>query len=506
VKWGAALSDTSGAPLSISTSARHSTARTVGFVLGVSVTTVGLAMLIPAAVSFLTGEPETAVGILGAAAISVAAGSLAAMTSGRPSSIGMKDGFAAVGLTWFALTAAGALPYLMTGTIPGLADAIFETASGFTTTGASILPDPSALPTGIALWRGLTQWLGGMGVIVLSVAILPVLGVGGVQLARAESPGVAPERITPRFRETAKRLWLLYAALTVVLIVLLAVGEMDVLEAVVHAFATVSTGGFGTEPTSVAGFSPYTQWVITLFMFLAGANFALHYRALRNPGVYASNAEFRLYSWITLGAVAIVAGGLLAELGIGRAFADATFTVVSILTTTGFATADFGAWRPALQVVIVGLMFFGGMAGSTSGSVKTYRIGILGKAARAELSRFLSPRRMTTVSFGGKTVPEPIVESVQSFFLFYMVIFMTGTFLLGFIDANISEELDLVTSASAVATALGNVGPGLGAVGPTSNFGELPDLGKWLLSGLMIVGRLELFPVLVLFTPTLWRR
>src|SRR5690606_15274112 len=199
VKWGAAMSDTSGAPLSISTSARHSTARTVGFVLGVSVTTVGLAMLIPAAVSFLTGEPETAVGILGAAAISVAAGSLAAMTSGRPSSIGMKDGFAAVGLTWFALTAAGALPYLMTGTIPGLADAIFETASGFTTTGASILPDPSALPTGIALWRGLTQWLGGMGVIVLSVAILPVLGVGGVQLARAESPGVAPERITPRF-------------------------------------------------------------------------------------------------------------------------------------------------------------------------------------------------------------------------------------------------------------------------------------------------------------------
>jgi trk system potassium uptake protein TrkH len=492
--------------LTTTSSTRRSMVRTVTFVLGFSVAATGVAMLVPAAVSFSIGETETAGGMLLAAGISIGLGSVAWLTAGRPREIGMKDGFAAVGLAWFALTAAGALPYLTTGTIPNLADAFFEAASGFSTTGASILADPSTLPVGVALWRGLTQFLGGMGVIVLSVAILPLLGVGGVQLARAESPGVAPERITPRFRETARRLWLLYAVLTVVLIFLLAIGDMDLLQATVHAFATVSTGGFGTEPTSVAGFSPYTKWVITLFMFLAGANFALHYKALRRPRAYTANPEFRLYLWITLGAVVIVAGGLVSEFGWDRAFADATFTVVSILTTTGFATTDFGAWRPALQVVVVALMFFGGMAGSTSGSVKTYRIGILGKAAGAELRYFLNRRRVTSVSFGGKRVPEPIVESVQSFFLFYMMIFMTGTFLLGFIDANVTEQLDLVTAASAVATSLGNVGPGLGAVGPTANFGGLADVGKWLLAGLMIVGRLEIFPVLVLFSPTLWRR
>jgi len=485
---------------------RRSTLRTIGFVVGFSVAATGAVMLVPAVVSFLVGEREAASGILAAAAISVAVGSAAGMMAGRPGEIGMKDGFAAVGLTWFALTAAGSLPYLLTGAIPDLADAVFETASGFTTTGASVLADPSTLPVGIALWRGFTQWLGGMGVIVLSVAILPLLGVGGVQLARAESPGVAPERITPRFRETAKRLWLLYAVLTAGLILLLAIGEMDLLQAVVHAFATMSTGGFSTEPTSIAGFGAYTQWVITLFMFTAGANFALHYKALRDPGVYAANREFRLYLWITLGGVVIVAGGLAAEFGLGDALADATFTVVSILTTTGFATADFAMWRPALQVVIVALMFFGGMAGSTSGAVKTYRIGILGKAGYADLQHFLNRRRVTNVSFGGRTVPAQIVESVQTFFLFYMMLFMTGTFLLAFIDANVSEQLDLVTAASAAATSIGNVGPGLGAVGPTANFGGLPDLGKWLLSGLMIVGRLEVFPVLVLFSPALWRR
>lgn len=486
--------------------ARRSMVRTIGSVVGFAVAAVGAVMLVPASVSLLVGETAISRQILAAAAISIGVGLAAWTTAGKPGQIGIKDGFAAVGLTWFALSAVGALPYLLTGSIPDVADAFFETASGFTTTGASVLSDPSTLPVGIALWRGFTQWLGGMGVIVLSVAVLPLLGVGGVQLARAESPGVAPDRITPRFRETAKRLWLLYAASTLVLTILLVVGEMDLLQAVVHAFATMSTGGFGTEPTSIAAFGHYTQWIITLFMFLAGVNFALHYRALRRPSVYTGSAEFRLYVWITVGAVMIVVGGLAADAGLGVAFADATFTVVSILTTTGFATADFAAWRPALQVVVVGLMFFGGMAGSTAGSVKTYRIGILGKAAFADLRRILQPRRVTSISFGGKTVPEPIVESIQSFFLFYMMLFMTGTFLLGFIDANLAEELDLVTSASAVATSLGNVGPGLGAVGPTSNFAALPDLGKWLLSGLMIVGRLEIFPVLLLFTPTVWRR
>ena len=373
-------------------------------------------------------------------------------------------------------------------------------------TGASIVASPGALPRGILFWRSLTQWLGGMGIIVLSIAILPLLGVGGVQLARAESPGPAPDRLTPRFQETAKRLWLLYAAITAVEVVLLALGDMDVFQAVNHAFTTMSTGGFGTEDTSITGFSAYTQWVITVFMIIAGASFALHFRALRHPVEYWRNAEFRLYALITIGAVVVMAGGLIQSQASDAPIRDAFFTSATLITTTGFATADFGAWIPALQILVIGLMFMGGMAGSTAGSVKVFRVAVLAKAALADLKRIIHPRGVFVTRFGETPVRDPIVESVQSFFLFYMFLFMTGTFALGFIDANATEGLDLVTAASAVAASLGNIGPGLGDVGPAGNFAGIPGLGKWLLSSLMIVGRLEVFPVLLLFTRQLWRR
>jgi len=346
-----------------------------------------------------------------------------------------------------------------------------------------------------------------MGVIVLGVAILPLLGTGGMQLARAESPGPTPDRLTPRFQGTAKRLWIIYAIITVIEMGFLSVGDMTGFQAVIHSLTTMSTGGFGTEATSIAGFSNYTKWVITFFMFVAGVSFALHFRAWSKPVEYWKNSEFRLYGLIIVGAIVIVAGGLLgADLEPITAIRDATFNTISLVTTTGFWSTDFGQWRPALQIMVVGLMFLGGMAGSTAGGMKTFRIGVLSKAAFADLRRLVHPRGIFVTRFGGKRVSDPVIEAVQSYFLFYMFLFMTSTFLLAFIDANLSEDLDLITATTAVAASIGNIGPGLGEVGPAGNYAGLPDLAKWLLSSLMIVGRLEIFPVLVLFTKDLWRR
>jgi trk system potassium uptake protein TrkH len=480
--------------------------KTVAFVLGSVLLFVGVAMTVAALISAGYSEYETAFWIAVSAGITTLVGFVTRRTVPRPETITVKQGFATVGLAWFVFSIFGALPYLLTGAIPSITDAVFETASGFTTTGASILPDPRLLPHGISFWRGLTQWLGGMGVIVLGVAILPLLGTGGMQLARAESPGPTTDRLTPRFQETAKRLWVVYLAFTLIQIALLAMGDMNGFQAVIHSMTTMSTGGFGTEPDSISGFSAYTQWVITLFMFAAGISFALHFRAWNKPLGYLRNAEFKLYAFITVLAVIIVTGGLLTDLGTTNAIRHGAFNTVSIITTTGFASADFATWRPALLIMLVGLMFLGGMAGSTAGGIKTFRIGVLSKAAYADLRRLVHPRGVFITHFGKQRVPEPVIEAVQSFFLFYMFMFMTATFGLAFIDANLAEGLDLVTATSAVASALGNIGPGLGEVGPAANYANLPALAKWLLASLMIVGRLEIFPVLVLFTRDLWRR
>ena len=480
--------------------------KTVAFVLGSVLLFVAVAMTAAAVVSAIFAEYRTAMWIAVSAGITGSAGYVTRRLVRRPKTITVKQGFATVGLAWFVFSIFGALPYLLTGSISGITDAVFETASGFTTTGASILPDPGVLPRGVAFWRAMTQWLGGMGVIVLGVAILPLLGTGGMQLARAESPGPTPDRLTPRFQETAKRLWLIYAVITLIEIVLLTMGDMSGFQAVIHSLTTMSTGGFGTEPDSISGFSAYTKWVITFFMFVAGVSFALHFRAWNRPVEYARNSEFRLYAFIVVAATVVVAGGLLADFSTSDAITDAAFNTVSLTTTTGYASSDFGLWRPALQIMVVGLMFLGGMAGSTAGGMKTFRIGVLSKAAYADLRRLVHPRGVFITHFGRQKVTEPVIEAVQSFFLFYMFLFMTATFGLAFIDANLSEGLDLVTATSAVAASLGNIGPGLGDVGPMANYAHLPQLAKWMLASLMIVGRLEIFPVLVLFTRDLWRR
>lgn len=485
------------------------------YIVGAVVGATGVAMLLAALTAVLYREWSDARGIAGAAVLAMVVGAAMWRGVGAPGELTTREGFAAVGLSWIGMSLVGSLPYLFTGAIPSVTDAVFETTSGFTTTGSSILADPAALGHGLLLWRSLTQWIGGMGIIVLSIAILPLLGVGGVELARAESPGPRPDRLTPRFRETAKRLWLVYVGLTVAEIVLLAVGDMSLFEAVAHSMTTMSTGGFGTRATSLTTFSPYTQWVVILFMFAAGSSFALHFRALRNPRVYGSSGEFRLYTGLAAGATVLILIGLLdggdvvfAQTGLEALVRDSIFTALTIVTTTGYATADFGQWVPGLQILIVGLMFMGGMAGSTAGGVKTFRVGVLTRSASSDLRRLVHPRGVFVTRFDGTLVPPDLVRNIQSFFLFYMFVFMTGTFLLSVIESRQlgTTGLDLVTSVSAVASALGNIGPGLGLVGPTENFAPIQGAGKWLLSGLMLVGRLEIFPLLLLFTPDLWRR
>ena len=474
-------------------------------IVGAVVGAIGVSMFLPALVSIIYAEWTTAGQIAGAAAVTTLTGAVLWRLFDRPGELSTREGFAAVGMAWIAIGLLGALPYLFTGTISNVTDAVFETASGFTTTGASIIPDPGVLPHGILFWRSFTQWIGGMGIIVLSIAILPLLGMGAVQLARAESPGPTPDRLTPRFKETAKRLWIVYAVMTVAQSALLWFGDMTLFEAVNHTFTTLSTGGFGTDVSSMNAFSAYSQWIVIVFMILAGMSFALHFRAIRSPAVYWKTPEVRVYlGIIAFAAVAMTIGtwgGPASEV-----IRDAMFTASSIITTTGFATANFGVWTPALQILIVGLMFVGGMAGSTAGSVKIYRHEILFEASRVDIRRLIHPRGVFVTRIGKTPVQDSLVEAVQAFFLLYMFAFMAGSFALAVISSIWGSDLDIVATVSAVASSLGNVGPGLDSVGPTGNYAGVPALGKWLLSGLMIVGRLEILPIVILFSRESWRR
>lgn len=468
---------------------------------------MGAAMLSASVVGLLYEEWSEAGQIAVAAGGVIAVGEFGRRVASTKGVLTTREGFAAVGLSWIAMSFAGTLPFLITGSLDGLTNAFFETASGLTTTGASVVPDPATLPFSVLWWRALTQWMGGMGIIVLSIAILPLLGTGGVQLARAESPGPNPDRLTPRFRETAKRLWFIYVALTALEATLLVLGDMSLFDAVTHSFTTMSTGGFGTKAASLDAFNAYSQWIVIVFMVIAGASFALHYRAIRNRDVlaYVRHPEFRLYVMILVVAAAFIVIGTWGT-DAANVIRDGLFTAVSLVTTTGFATADFGQWAAGLQVMVVGLMFVGGMAGSTAGSVKVYRLGVLYEGSKADLRRLIHPRGVFVTKLGDEPVPDRVAESVQSFFLLYMFLFMTGTLAFATLDSIAGTNFDLTTSVSAVASALGNVGPGLSEVGPTANYLAVPAAGKWLLSSLMIVGRLEVFPLVLLFTRELWRR
>jgi len=474
-------------------------------VVGAVVGAIGASMLISALVSAIYQEWSAALWILAAAALTTVIGFVLWRFFDRPGELSTREGFAAVALAWIAIGLVGALPYLFTGSITNVTDAVFETVGGFSTTGSSVIPDPALLPHGIQFWRSFTQWMGGMGIIVLSIAILPLLGMGAVQLARAESPGPTPDRLTPRFKETAKRLWIVYVALTAIEMILLWLGDMTFFEAVNHGFTTMSTGGYSTNAGSLNAFSNYSQWIVIIFMVLAGTSFAVHYRAIRKPGVYWKTTEVRVYLGVTAAAAVVMMIGTWGG-SVHDTIRDAIFTSASMITTTGYGTADFGLWKPALQIMIVGLMFVGGMAGSTAGSVKIYRHEVLYEASRVDIRRLIHPRGVFVARIGKSPLKDDLVEAVQTFFLLYMFAFMTGSFALAVIASIWGPDMDIVSTVSAVASSLGNVGPGLGSVGPTSNYLEVPMLGKWLLAGLMIVGRLEILPILILFNRESWRR
>lgn len=474
-------------------------------VVGAVVGAVGASMLLSALVSAIYQEWSAALWIAAASAVTTVIGLVLWRLFDRPGELSTREGFAAVALAWIAIGLVGALPYLFTGSITNVTDAVFETVGGFSTTGSSVIPDPGLLPHGIQFWRSFTQWMGGMGIIVLSIAILPLLGMGAVQLARAESPGPTPDRLTPRFKETAKRLWIVYVALTAIEMVLLWFGDMTLFEAINHGFTTMSTGGYSTNAGSLSAFSNYSQWIVIVFMVLAGTSFAVHYRALRKPDVYWKTTEVRVYlGVIAAGAIVMIVGTWGGS--VHDTIRDAIFTSASMITTTGYGTADFGLWKPALQIMIVGLMFVGGMAGSTAGSVKIYRHEVLYEASRVDIRRLIHPRGIFVARIGRSPLKDDLVEAVQTFFLLYMFAFMTGSFALAVISSIWGPNMDIVSTVSAVASSLGNVGPGLGSVGPTGNYLEVPMLGKWLLAGLMIVGRLEILPILILFNRESWRR
>ena len=419
--------------------------------------------------------------------------------------IGVKDGFLVVSLSWIFASLIGALPFYLGGTVPTFAGAFFESASGFTTTGASVLSDIEAVPRGILFWRSLTHWLGGMGIIVLSLAILPFLGVGGMELFKAEVPGPIPEKITPRIQQTALYLWGVYAFLTVAETVLLLLGGMNFFESLTHTFGTVATGGFSPLNRSVGQYgSAYFDWVITVFMFLSGINFVLHYRLLRGHfRPLARDDEFRTYLWIVLFCIAVISADLLFRGNydsIAEALRYSAFQVVSIITTTGFATADFELWPSFTKLILLLLMFAGACAGSTGGGMKILRLLILSRHTRAELKRVLHPHAVMSVKVGGKVIDNRMQSSVTSFLILYVAVFIAGVFFMT------SLGMDMESAMSGVAASLGNVGPGLGSLGPMDNYGAVPEAGKWIFSLLMLMGRLELYTVILLFFPGTWRK
>jgi len=408
------------------------------------------------------------------------------------------------------------LPYVMTKAIPDFTNAFFETMSGYTTTGASILNDIESIPKGVLFWRSLTHWIGGMGIIVLAIAILPLLGIGGMQLFAAESPGPSADKLKPRITDTAKRLWLIYVSYTAAETLLLMLAGMDFFDAINHAFSTLSTGGFSTKNASMAYWNdnPMIQYIIILFMFLAGSNFVMSYFAFKGRVQRVlQDDEFKWYFYF-VAAFTIISSLIVyfqADVSLSSidhpmiwgegesAFRHSLFQVLTVITTTGFVSADFTMWTPFLTIFYFGMFFLGGCAGSTAGGVKVMRHIIMIRNGLIEFKRTLHPNAILPVRFNKKSINSGIVFNIQGFFILYMLSFIIGAVVLAALG------LDFETAIGGAASSLGNIGPAFGALSPVNNFDLLPDFGKWWCSFLMLIGRLELFTVLIILTPFFWR-
>ncbi|MFP8488072.1 TrkH family potassium uptake protein [Gracilimonas sp. Q87] len=483
-------------------------------VLGAFIFFMGFALLTPAIIDLVYGQ-NTWHSFLISAGIAFTVGGTLWYFFKPDHELRIREGFLIVSLTWFTLSIVGALPFVISGVLPSFTDAVFETMSGLTTTGSTILggtttdgfsnPLIEDIPKSFLFWRSLAHWLGGMGIIVLSLAILPLLGIGGMQLFQAESPGPTADKLTPRVQETAKLLWVVYLAFTAAEFLLLwAHPAMDWFEAINHAFSTLATGGFSTKNGSIETFnSAYIDWVIIIFMYIAGVNFAMHFRLFRgDTESFFSNREIRFYTLIIGIGVVIVSGSLwlVDNYDILEALRYGAFQVLAIVTTTGFGTDDYELWNSIGAFFLFLLFFTGGCAGSTGGGIKMMRWMVLIRNTGREIKQIMHPKAILPVRIGDQTISQNIQRTVLSFFILYIFIFATGAFIISLFG------YDIMSSIGASIAAIGNIGPGWGDFGPTDNFAGLPYAAKWVLIMLMMVGRLEIFTVLIIFSPAFWRQ
>lgn len=460
-------------------------------------------LLLPAIVGVIYGERQTWLAFLISAAISLVLGLLPKyFLKPRTHVIYAKEGFIIVAFTWIMLSLVGAVPLVLAGAVTSYADAFFEIVSGFTTTGASVIPDVEALTRGVLFWRSFTHWVGGMGIIVFVMAILPNVSERPIHILRAEIPGPTVGKLVPRIKDTALILYLIYIGMTVIETIMLLFGGMSFFESLLHAFGTAGTGGFGIKRDSIAGYSPYIQWVITVFMVLFGVNFNLYYLALlRKFKAVVTSTELWAYLGIIISSVAVISWNIRhLFVGAEETVRAAAFQVSSIISTTGYATTDFNLWPNLSKNILLILMFIGGCAGSTAGGIKVSRIVLLFKLISNEVKRMLHPRSVSSLRFEGKTVDGHTRKGVSNYFLIYFVCLIAIFLALSF------EPFDFETNFTAVVTCFNNVGPGFGAVGPTGGFGDYSAFAKIVLSFAMLLGRLEIFPIIIALAPVSWAR
>lgn len=429
---------------------------------------------------------------------------LAILGKGGNRQLTRRDGYVLVSTAWVSFSLFGMLPFYIGGYIPNVTDAFFETMSGFTSTGATILNNIDALPYGILFWRSMTQWIGGLGIIMFTIAILPIFGVSGLQVFAAEASGPTHDKVHPRIGITARWIWSIYTGITALLVLLLMMGGMSWFDSVCHAFATTGTGGFSTKQASVAYYnSPYIEYVISIFMFISGINFTLLLLFVnRKFKKIISNAELKFYFGSVVFFTTLIAVGLYytSPMGAEESFRKSLFQVISLHTSTGFATDDYMTWKPVLWGLLTIIMVMGACAGSTTGGLKCIRMVILTKVSRNEFKHIIHPNAVLPVRINKQVIPPTIVSTVLAFCFLYIIIIIVSVFLMSAMGIGYSESIGCVISS------IGNMGPGLGICGPAYSWSELPDLAKWLLAFLMLLGRLELFTVLLLFTPKFWQR
>ena len=472
----------------------------------------GLSMLIPTVISWSFSEPDLS-GHLQSMIICIVVGIPFWLITRKSRALNSKDGFAIVSFAWLIIAFAGSLPFYLSGTIPNFTDAWFEAMSGVTTTGATIIGNPTTLPNlpngiesmphGILFWRSFLQWIGGMGIIVFTIAILPLLGVGGVQLFKAEVPGPVADKIRPRVKETAKILWMVYVGFTFLQFLLLGFAGMPWFDSICHAFTTMPTGGFSTQNASIAAYSnPLIHYVIIFFMFIAGVNFTLHFRAITgNFKSYFKDYEFKVYFFILFFATTFIFFNIsYSELDLSHnTFRISLFQSLALMTGTGYANANYELWPFFSQLLLFFMMFFGAMGGSTSGGLKIARVILLIKYAASETRRMLHSRAIIPIRIGDRTISDDVIRNTLGFFLIYLSFFVMTALVLTALN------FDFLSSLSAAASAIGNVGPAFGAFGPTDNYALLHPIGKWMMTFCMLLGRLEIFTIMVLFSRTFWR-